>query len=1127
MVTPDHEFTKDVLVALEPRTDSRCYAAYNWPSPEIVSITNRRVALTNNTKFPILLHKNDQVCHIRPVSTVVPSESSSTPKVSIDNYSTTPHLTNIIVDPDKQLSLHIKKDFCTLHQQYEHVFNPNIGQYNDYSGKVRARIHVAVNKPPTRKLQVPSYCHKNQELLQHKFDELERFNVFSRPESIGVQVEHVSPSFLVHKKNGGHRLVTSFVALSPYCKVLPTTMPTVDSILRSIAAWRFIIVTDLCDAFYQIPMDKNSMKWCGTPTPFRGLRCYTVAAQGMPGASEALEELLSLIFGEEVKNNIVGKIADDLCIGGTDESDLLRNWSLVLDKLSKNNLSLKASKTIIAPKRVQLLGWDWLEGKISASVHKISPLYNATPPESVTKLRSFIGAYKFFNRVIPQCANLIGPLESSISGKKKNDPVPWNNHLLELYHKAQSALKEASTIHLPRSGDQLIIVHDGSTVGIGSVLYLNRKGKLLIGAFFSAKLKDHQTRWYPCEIEALSIAISIHHFSPYIRNSQLVTQVLTDNRPCVQAWERMKRGQFCTSSRVASFLSTLAEFNVEIQHISGVQNLPSDFQSRNPPICDSPLCQVCIFVCEAGETVVRSISVNDILSGRISVPFNNRSVWKSLQKECPDLSRVHLHLRYGTRPTAKSTKMTTVKRYLSSNTIISKDGLLVVMHSEPFHPPKELIVVPEQLIHGLLTSLHLTLNHATVLQLMKVFKRQFFALRAQHYAEVVLDNCHTCRSLKVMPKEYHLQSTVNIPVTPGRIFSSDIVRRFRQKIFVLRDNFSSFTSATLQPNEDHDTLRTALIQSTSLLRPNPHSRIEVRVDNAPGFKALKNDLLLTKANISLDFGRVKNINKNPVVDKAIQELITEILKFNTDVGPITPDSLAIVVNHLNSRIRNRGLSAWEILHQRDHDSGVQLDMNDRELSILKENERLRNQHSSATSKAAGADIAPSTKVVPGSLVYIKSDSNKNRGRERYVVVKVNGSRCTLKKMLKTQLRAQEYELKLNEIMLVTPNTECRVDYRKGFDSSDEEPPDEPTPEPEPVEMNIIPHGQYEEPVEQALEPHLEPEPVEVNNVTHDQNEALVPNVVEEESIIVNNEAQAQRRSNRNRRKPTWLEDYET
>ena len=110
---------------------------------------------------------------------------------------------------------------------------------------------------------------------------------------------------MVRKSSGGHRLVTSFVALSPYCKVLPTTMPTVETVLRTIASWRYIIVTDLRDAFYQIPLDHRSMKWCGTPTPFRGLRCYAVAAQGMPGASEALEECMSAIFGEEVKDKCV------------------------------------------------------------------------------------------------------------------------------------------------------------------------------------------------------------------------------------------------------------------------------------------------------------------------------------------------------------------------------------------------------------------------------------------------------------------------------------------------------------------------------------------------------------------------------------------------------------------------------------------------------------------------------------------------------------------------------------------------------------------------------------------------------------------------------------------------------
>lgn len=1139
-------------MALEPRAISKSYAMNRWPEPQIVKIQNNCVNLVNRSNTPLILHKNDQLCHIRATTTITPSRQSlPTPKLSIINKPSSLHSDRVVVDPDKQLSAKCRQDFADLHHQYDHVFNSNIKKYNDHSGKVRARINIAVNKPPTRKLQVPNYCHKDQQLLQDKFDELEHQGVFVRPESAGVEVEHVSPSFLVRKKAGGHRLVTSFVALSPYCKVLPTTMPTVESILRMIASWRYIVVTDLCDAFYQIPLDLNSMKWCGTPTPFRGLRCYAVAAQGMPGASEALEECMSAVFGDEVKEQVVGKIADDMCVGGYDEVDLLRNWSIVLDKLSLNDLRLKASKTIIAPTRVQLLGWDWHDGTITASTHKISALFDSSPPETVTKLRSFIGAYKFFNRVIPQCASLISTLETSISGKQKNDKVVWNDDLLQLFKSAQEALKKASSIHLPRPSDQLVIVHDGSNIGIGSVLYLKRNDDLIIGSFFSAKLKDHQSRWYPCEIEALSITVSIHHFAPHIRESEKVTQVLTDSRPCVQAWERMKRGQFSTSTRVATFMSTLAEFHVEVQHISGVQNLPSDFQSRNPPECKSPSCQICAFIEETQDTVVRTITVDEILSGRAKVPYNSRNVWKKLQMECPDLVRVHAHLKQGTRPTAKRTKMTTVKRYLQ-NVIISRDGVLVTVHSEPFFPPTELIVVPEHLIHGLLTSLHLTLNHATVLQLTKVFKRQFFALKSQHYAQIVVDNCHTCRSLKSMPKEYHPQSTTDLPRTPCKTFSADIVRRFKQKIFVLRESFSSFTVTSLHKDEEHGTLRTALTHSISLIRPNPQSQVEVRVDNAPGFQALKNDVQLSKINIFLDYGRVNNPNKNPVVDKGIQELISEILKYNVDAGPVSADTLAIVTNQLNSRIRGRGLTAWEILYQRDHESGSQLDIDDEKLAHLQENTRLVNQHASAKHKADGGPVAESADIVPGSLVYIKNDRSKNRGRERYLVVDIRGNDCVLKKMLKSQIRAKEQTLKLTEVMLVTPNTVCRMDYDKGFDSSDEEEVSIPSGVGTDISVDNIQSNHRTDSLNdniQVNQPdafinHIPQELNLANNYEQSQSHFSVDAIPEENSVVsdissvptertvakppivpVVNE-QDGRKSSRVRKKPSWMMDYE-
>ena len=65
--------------------------------------------------------------------------------------------------------------------------------------------------------------------------------------------------------------------------------------------------------------------------------------------------------------------------------------------------------------------------------------------------------------------------------------------------------------------------------------------------------------------------------------------------------------------------------------------------------------------------------------------------------------------------------------------------------------------------------------------------------------------------------------------------------RYKQYIFILRDTFSSFTVTSLLSDEGHDTLRTVLISSISGLLPNPQTKVVVRVDNVPGFQALKKD----------------------------------------------------------------------------------------------------------------------------------------------------------------------------------------------------------------------------------------------------------------------------------------------
>lgn len=110
------------------------------------------------------------------------------------------------------------------------------------------------------------------DLLQSKFDELEALGVLGHPKDLNVVLEYLNPSFLVKKRNGVFRLVTtSFTDVGHYSKLQPSLMPDVDSTLLKIASWKYIIVSDLSKAFYQIPLPRQSMKYCSIVSPFKGV----------------------------------------------------------------------------------------------------------------------------------------------------------------------------------------------------------------------------------------------------------------------------------------------------------------------------------------------------------------------------------------------------------------------------------------------------------------------------------------------------------------------------------------------------------------------------------------------------------------------------------------------------------------------------------------------------------------------------------------------------------------------------------------------------------------------------------------------------------------------------------------
>ena len=886
------EFHNDI-VSLEPRNDSESH----WIKCHFVKPENGMISIENQSNEPILVKRHMQLCQVRSTSLAPPCHPLEPAPVfsPISSKAHSVQPISVSVDPSGMvLSPADKALISNTNERFSDVFSSTIGCYNGHSGPFTHKINMSDSLPPQRRGRIPLYTRNNLELLQMKFDELYHQGVFKKPEDLSLTAEYVSPSFLVAKSAGGHRLVTAFAELGQFAKPQPSIMPSVDDIIRHLARFKFLIKADLSQAYYQIPLDRASLKYVGVCTPFKGVYVYTRAVMGLPGSESALEQLLCKVLGDLMVEGSVIKLADDLYVGGDTPQALNAAWEKVLHLLSINNLRLSPSKTVCCPLETNILGWLWKQGTLSATPHRLNALAVCDRPKTIKALRSFIGSYKFLSKVLPRHSDVLGELEKVCAGADSKTLIMWTESLSNTFEKAKAHLKEAKILTLPRPEDKLQIVTDASTStsGLASTLIVIRDGKPLLGGLFNAKKSSSQSGWLACELEALGIAAGIKFFGPYLVQSDHQTEVLTDSKPCVQAYSKFLKGSFSSSPRLVTFLSTLSRYHVKLSHISGPNNVLSDYISRNSLQCQNKNCQVCNFIAEIECSVIGNLSVTDILSGKCPVPFTTRSTWLQIQRNCSTLMQVYTLLRDGRVPSKKQKGATDVRRYLNHCKLSSapSDGLIVVNQEVPLQSARQKIVIPRNIIDGLLTALHLQLRHASKHQLKQIFTRAFFALDLDSALTRVVDGCHSCASLRKVPSQFKEQSTSKPPDRLGAQFAGDIIQREGQSILLLREDISSLTDGVIIQNETTEEVKGGLIQMLSRFRPLLSFKALIRLDGQPCFQSLSNNCL-KELNVEIEIGQAKNINRNPIAERAVQDFHEELCKLKPEGGRFQLQSL--------------------------------------------------------------------------------------------------------------------------------------------------------------------------------------------------------------------------------------------
>ena len=310
--------------------------------------------------------------------------------------------------------------------------------------------------------------------------------------------------------------------------------------------------------------------------------------------------------------------------------------------------------------------------------------------------------------------------------------------------------------------------------------------------------------------------------------------------------------------------------------------------------------------------------------------------------------------------------------------------------------------------------------------------------------------CHQCTALRQTPKAREDQSTSLPSEAVGVSFAADIIKRSRQLILALRECVTSFTATTLEEDEQRHTLRDAIIRLCVQMRPLDRPPVVVRTDPAPGFKVLTEDQQLKHHRITIDLGHAKNRNKNPVVERAVQQIENELLRHDPLGGPVPLLTLAITTANLNARIRSRGLSSREMWTQRDQFSNHQIPLPDQSIIVKQNEQRIANHTYSEKAKAPITRRRPANHITVVDLVYLFFDRNKTRARDRHLVVEVTGSFCNIRKFVGSQLRSTSYRVETSDCYRVPSKVR---DFRSSAvnsdtDSlSDEALPAQPVPSP--------------------------------------------------------------------------------
>ena len=392
---------------------------------------------------------------------------------------------------------------------------------------------------------------------------------------------------------------------------------------------------------------------------------------GLCNAPPTFQRLMQNCLGELNLTYCLIYLDDVIVFSEMPEEHLLR-MRVVFDHLREHSLKLKPSKCDVFKMEINYLAHHMSKEGVRPSKKNLESIAQCPPPDTYTKVKSFVGLVGHYRCFIKGFAKIAVPLYDLTSGEnkdKKSEHVDLSPEAWEAFERLKANCLQAPILAFLDFNKPFLLETDASGRGRGAVLSQKQAdGRYHPIAYASRVMNETEQRYHSNKQEFLALKWAITEqfhecLSPYEKNRNEFV-VRTDNNPLTYIF---------TSTNLDAagqrWVARLASYNFSLEYQKGKDNTAADFLSqmdeRLPeeevqeylnqipyPGVKAVLNNAITPLKERAEQGVRPVlgcqeanQEETIVASPARLATTNVTNWKQEQKEDPVLYQVAKHLR--------------------------------------------------------------------------------------------------------------------------------------------------------------------------------------------------------------------------------------------------------------------------------------------------------------------------------------------------------------------------------------------------------------------------------------------------------------------------------------------------